>query len=930
MKIRIYIVLLLTTIVSTAVAQYPHCFRYDNENGLPSNQVYSIVQDQKGFIWLGCDAGLYKFDGVRYVPYKSKTQNSKSITGLTLSSSERMYCYNFRSQLFCLEKDTLKELKVDFYKINYLTCDQKGNLYVTHGNGISQYNEVSKKWTHYNRFANGKTILGTSSATVVNENEIHFLTAQGMGVLHQGKLNIARSDCFGDVGSLLMRKAKDALFVFSVQNERVYTVKNKVVSPLKSASLSRALQNRKITNAVYLSDNHLWISTYKGIVKYNPETDSVVLLYPELSFSACMIDREGNYWFTTLQNGLVRVPNLNFIVWNKENDGLSSDQINKLTTDHTHVYFATINGTIGKLSTQTNQLQTFTTGNNADVQSLEYDSSEKRLYFNINNHLYFLKDDHIGEVYNEISTFKSIKKVHNDHFILSSYGTYVKGNENYKLSEAWSRELQHDERRNIVWIATNEGLLKCMKEGTKWVIKQTLFPNTQILSIDFDNTKQVLYSLSFDGRLLVDKTTGAQLPENVQGNKLTYSDNTIYIATNKGVWMYDLLKKQWSNFNALSGLASENVNAIIVLNQNLWLATGKGLQKIPLSEIKKTPRAKIHLHNAQTSFQIRHDEVIVLKPSASIYSANGKFEYAYRVNKQKWIKLPATIGQIELQNLPTGTVQVELKTIDHLGRDSENTIVLNGFVKPPFYKTWWFVLCLVILSLVIVLLIVKRMIRTIRKREQEKTQLANSQLTALKAQMNPHFIFNVLNSIKSYIYENDKEKATEYLDDFSELVRKILENSEVQYAYLEDDLKTLTLYIELEAMMLSGDFSYTISVDPAIDPQTKIPAMILQPYIENAFKHGLRHQKGAKKLTIGITPWNNTGIAIEIADNGIGREATAEINLQNTYKKASFATRAIEKRMELINAQGNQQLEIETNDLKEGTQVIIWLTHINE
>ena len=148
MKIRIYIALLLTTLVSTAVAQYPHCFRYDNENGLPSNQVYSIVQDQKGFIWLGCDAGLYKFDGVRYVPYKSKTQNSKSITGLTLSSSEKMYCYNFRSQLFCLEKDTLKELKVDFYKINYLTCDQKGNLYVTHGNGISQYNEVSKTFSY--------------------------------------------------------------------------------------------------------------------------------------------------------------------------------------------------------------------------------------------------------------------------------------------------------------------------------------------------------------------------------------------------------------------------------------------------------------------------------------------------------------------------------------------------------------------------------------------------------------------------------------------------------------------------------------------------------------------------------------------------------------------------------------------------------------
>lgn len=931
MKKYVYILIFLTLNVADTVAQYPHYFSYDNENGLPSDQVYSIVQDKQGLIWIGCDAGIFKFNGVYYTAYKSDTQNSKSITGLTISSSGKIYCYNFQAQLFCLEKDTLTELNVDFVKINYLVSDKKGNLYVNHSNGISHYNEVSKKWTHYENLFNSNSIQETSSATVVNENEIHFLTAKGMGVLNQGKINITNSDTFKSIGSLLMRKANDELFIFSVQNEIVYKIKNKVVSQLKSTSLNKALQNRKITNAIYLPDNHLWITTYKGIVKYNPVTDSTILFYPELSFSDCMIDREGNYWFTTLQNGLMRIPNLNFIVWNRENNLLNNDKINKLATDNSNVFFATINGTIGQLNIQTNKFQTFTTENNADVQSLDYDFSENRLYFNIDKHLYFLKNNQIGEIPNDFSTLKSIKKIQDDYFVLSSYGTYIQGKENYKISEIWSRELVYDEHRNIVWIATNKGVLKCNKEGAKWVIKQTFFPETQILSIDFDKTKQLLYLLTFDGQLYIYKTKCAQLPENVQGNKLTYFDNKIYIATNKGVWIYDLLNKQWSNFNGLSGLASENINNILILNKTLWLATGKGLQKIPLSEIKKTPLAKIYLNDSKTFFQIHHNEAIVLKPSASIYSANGRFEYAYRVNKQKWIKLPANIEQIEIQNLPIGTVEIELKAIDHLGRDSENTIVLNGVVKPPFYKTWWFVLCLVIFISIILLLVVKQIIQNIRKREQEKTQLANSQLTALKAQMNPHFIFNVLNSIKSYIYENDKDKATNYLDDFSDLIRQILETSEMQYSSLEDELKTIKLYIELEGMMLRDDFSFEQNIDENVDTQIKIPAMIMQPFVENAFKHGLRHKKGEKNVWIRVFINEKKQCIIEIEDNGIGRKEAEELNRINTLKRKSFALSSMKKRLEIINQQDKQQMTIEVIDLFDdkgkstGTKIVICL-----
>lgn len=924
MKNLIYILTFLTLNAIDIFAQYPQYFSYDNENGLPSNHVYSIVQDNQGLIWIGCDAGIFKFDGVHYTAYKSETQNSKSITGLTISSSEKIYCYNFQAQLFCLEKDKLTEMNVDFAKINYLVCDKKGNLYVNHFKGISQYNEISKKWTHYENHVNNNLIQGTSSSTIVNENEIHFLTGQGIGVLNQGEIKITKSDTFKSIGSLLMRKANDELFIFSVQNELVYHVKNKIITQLKNTPINRALQNRKITNAVYLPDNHLWITTYKGVIKYNPVTESAVLFYPELSFNDCMIDREGNYWFTTFQNGLMRIPNLNFIVWNKENDLLNNDKINKLATDNTNVFFATINGTIGKLNIPTNKFQTFSTENNADVQSLDYDFTENRLFFNINKHLYYLKNNQIGEIPNEISTLKSFKKVKDNYFILSSYGTYVQGKDNYKISEIWSRELQFNENLNTVWIATNKGVLQCREEGAKWVIKQTLFPETQILSIAFDKTKKLLYSLTFDGQLFIGKSKRAQLPKDVQGHKLTYFDKKIYIATNKGVWIYDLLKKRWDNFNALSGLASENVNDIIILNKNLWLATGKGLQKIPLSEIKKTPLAKIYLNDTKRYFQIDHNEVIVLKPLASIYSANGKFEYAYRVNKQKWIKLPANIEQIEIQNLPFGAVEIELIAIDHLGRDSENIILLNGDVKPPFYKTWWFILYLVILFLIILLLVVKQIIQNFRNREQEKTHLANSQLTALKAQMNPHFIFNSMNSIQDLVLKGDVDNSYTFITKFSNLVRRTLSYSDKEFIDFDQEIKLLELYLSLEKLRFKDTLEYEISSDKFDD--IMVPPMLIQPFIENALIHGLLHKKGIRKLKVQFELKEQ--LICIITDNGVGREKANEIKQRQRSDHESFSSNAIKKRFEILNRYFSESLGFVFEDLTEnnepiGTKVII-------
>jgi LytS/YehU family sensor histidine kinase len=196
--------------------------------------------------------------------------------------------------------------------------------------------------------------------------------------------------------------------------------------------------------------------------------------------------------------------------------------------------------------------------------------------------------------------------------------------------------------------------------------------------------------------------------------------------------------------------------------------------------------------------------------------------------------------------------------------------------------------------------------------------------------MNPHFLFNVLNSIKGYIYENDKRNAAKYLSDFSSLVRKVLELSSVPTVSLESELEALRLYIDLEAMLLQSDFSYSVEIDDAVDVSgIRIPALLLQPYVENAFKHGLRHKAGEKRLNIFIHLLEAEELLlVEITDNGIGRKASAELNAENRGEHQSFATSAMEKRIELLNHERKDVVGVEIRDnfegnLPTGTTVII-------
>ena len=216
-------------------------------------------------------------------------------------------------------------------------------------------------------------------------------------------------------------------------------------------------------------------------------------------------------------------------------------------------------------------------------------------------------------------------------------------------------------------------------------------------------------------------------------------------------------------------------------------------------------------------------------------------------------------------------------------------------------------------------------------RSNKQKKLANNLLAlkSLRTQMNPHFIFNALNSVNSFIAQNDERTANRYLTDFSTLMRSVLENSEEDFISLEKEIELLELYLKLEHSRFKDKFDYELTVDKAIDlGQFQIPPMLLQPYVENAVWHGLRYKKEKGFLKVALLKKDEETIQIEIIDNGIGRKKSAALKTDYQKKKKSKGMQNIKQRITILNKMYKDKVDVFIKDMYEdatGTKVILTL-----
>lgn len=208
-------------------------------------------------------------------------------------------------------------------------------------------------------------------------------------------------------------------------------------------------------------------------------------------------------------------------------------------------------------------------------------------------------------------------------------------------------------------------------------------------------------------------------------------------------------------------------------------------------------------------------------------------------------------------------------------------------------------------------------IKHFRTNVEWKANLIRVEQDALLAQMNPHFIFNSLNSVQRYILANDKESAHTYLQKFASMMRKVLENSSQSTITLSEEIATLDLYLQLESLRFDNGFDFEISVEDNDIWQFEIPTMLLQTFVENAVWHGLMNKESRGKIDLRFSKINKKLILCEIEDNGIGRKKAAEYKSKDRFKHKSKGSEIVKKRIELLNLKAKQKIICKTIDLEE-------------
>jgi two-component sensor histidine kinase len=339
-------------------------------------------------------------------------------------------------------------------------------------------------------------------------------------------------------------------------------------------------------------------------------------------------------------------------------------------------------------------------------------------------------------------------------------------------------------------------------------------------------------------------------------------------------------------------------------------------------------RDAIELNYTQNHLQVTPARTFSQKMSPALYQSRliGLHD--------DWRTVP-TDRPIRYDALSPGSYRCEIKDINSVG----STYSLDIKIIPPVWKRTWFILLYFGIIAAIVFGIYRIKAEYIRRevelREQYKLEMAQLEMKSLRAQMNPHFLFNSLNSIKSFIAQNEPRIATRYLTKFSHLIRLILNNSREPLLSLEQELKALELYIELEQLRFEHSFDYQITLDPKLDTDNvMLPPLILQPYVENAIWHGLLHKEGERKLTIEIEQVVD-GMVVTIRDNGIGREAAKQNRSKTATKRKSLGMAITADRISKVH-EGLQSDGIQIRDLVGpegealGTEVTIHLPTIND
>jgi sensor histidine kinase YesM/ligand-binding sensor domain-containing protein len=920
---------------SSLFGQNPNFYTLTKNDGLPSNGVYDIFEDRQGFMWFATQKGLSKFDGNSFTTYTLESQSNVAGSAITEDKYGRIWYCNFDGFLFYVEKNVLKALPQKetngYFKFGII----EDRLFLIQKNKVLIYDLLTLKILKSIPLKGEKIV-----STFVDKDSFYVLSDSLLCISPEGKTkSFSLPEKFEtQYTAVIIQEGKEGLVIVSKESKRYFEFKEG-----KFTEYFLPTDLKVIQNVGFVAGNN-WLCTTAGIYKMERQRDSAALkrYFPTFNITSVFKDSQNNYWFGTQNKGLLLVPDLNSIIIPLSSRPLKiarykSDYL--ISTDQDVLFlFSPADLSVKKMHQGNTQHPINQLTVNADNDDVYFTSST----FNIlkpgnsesNKTFIAVKDvNKIDEKFYSYAASGSSGVFKVDNTLKSNWDPYFKRQEQDKARFNETSILQNSNGKCTVYNADNQ----CIYFGTNEGLYYNNFTGTKELKLKGESLyisslacyKSSVFALSTNGTLFKistdQKITLLQLPSTVNKSeilRIKIIEDTLFLITENALWQYDLQNN--SAKMLLYGIEGLDLTDLVKSRRGYLLMTSQGILITPdakpfQNQNKKFIFTETFVNGNQKTFSAlkklkSNEQNIRINFAVLAFVPDHQPEIIYRINKEKWQTLEKNSRSLLLNTLQHGEYTVEFRTKS--GTELSQIYQLSFSIEKPFYLRLEFVLLFLLIAGFTIYILFTQRIKKFRRQNElvlEKINLEKnlnlSKLKAIKSQMNPHFFYNALNTIQAYILSNEKKLAVGYLSKFSLLTRKILEMTEKEFVTIADEIKTLTLYLDLEKVRFNNDFNYEIIAphDAGLLHET-IPSMLLQPYVENALKHGLLHKKGEKKLFISFQK-RGGNLIITINDNGIGRQKSSELNALRTNKPASFATEATNKRIDLLNISHREKIE---------------------
>ncbi|MEO6302511.1 MAG: two-component regulator propeller domain-containing protein [Bacteroidia bacterium] len=916
--------------------------RFDGKNyliinpkkGLIDHNVNAIAEDDKGMIFVGTNKGLSTIKDQKIYNYKKENGLLNTyITSLCNGYHHSMYI-GTKKGLFIFSNGKIKTVKqLEPFKINCIYKSDSSFLFIGTDNGLVIYG--------HNKFQLISKLSGLAS------NQVNCITQQ-----------------------------KNKLIIGTTNGLSVYDLESKKIT---NYYIENGLIDENITAVLNQDNEFTWVGSQNGLLRFDGFQFSYYNIGPDNNSNLvrCLLrDREDNIWIGS-HSGLYRYKDNSFSTFDKIN-GPGNAFVYQIFRDKKEdLWMASDNNGIYKFSQGYFKRYGVSDGLSTNSSQCGLQDNEGRIIFGTEKDIIEFRNDR----FYTIPLPHGLKGPYSILFLASDNKLWI-GGSNGVSSLIWKNNkpesrfypinfnsdfqvygLCEDDEHNIYIGTQHAGLLKLSNDSIINLSHKLNWEFEDFLALKYTNG--YLFSATLDGLLIMNtKTYELQRVTLNEGlnSELVYSlgfaenKNVLWMGTNQGINKLNLKKffatKQIEvrSFGKQDGFVGVECNGNGIWEDKdgtLWFGTVSGIVKHEPFNLKTN---KVQNSTLIQNIKIFNEDTLLADNANLPYNFNT-ITFGYRgicltnpdkVLYQKKLEgldkewsLPSTEDYSKYANLTPGKYIFKVRSCNNEGIWDTYETTFSFAIATPFYLTWWFILIVATILIGVVYTIFKVRLISIAKQQRlefnRKVEMSKIELKALRSQMNPHFIFNSLNSIQHYIFHSKTDEAIKYLSKFARLVRIILNNSDKPTVTVEEDMEALRLYLELEQMRFEEKFDYEVIIDPSVDTDYDImPPMLMQPYVENAILHGLNpsHKKG--KLIVHLSAKNNFLICT-ITDDGIGREKAAEIKRTMPISKhKSLGMKITEDRLKILNEINNSQLSVTITDLKEnneskGTQVQLFI-----